>query len=306
MSIAATVTAIMALALATLAFALVMFWNIQVASRDAEYARRIGYAARTKAENAREPRTGFGRSFSSSLTRAGIEARPSAVLVATASACMLAGSLLYFAFGAAGFFAGVACVSVGARALMGYLGARRAKSFGRQLADALPMASQHLRAGMSVETAFASVARFVPQPAKDEFQRVADEVRFGRVPIDKALGHMAARTGNTDAEFLATAVGVQKVGGGNLAELLESTAARMESTQELQGDIEAITSQGRYASKFIAVFPLLVLAVVVFGAPDIGAAFWASPYWPLVVAALIVLDAAALVAVRRIYKMPTD
>ena len=80
----------------------------------------------------------------------------------------------------------------------------------------------------------------------------------------------------------------------------------MESTQELQGDIDAITSQGRYASKFIAVFPFLVLAVVVFGAPDIGAAFWASLYWPLVVAGLIVLDAAALVAVRRIYKMPTD
>lgn len=306
MSIAATVTAIMALALATLAFALVTYWNISVASRDAEYARRIGYTARTNAENAREPRTGFGRSFSSSLTRAGIEARPSAVLAAGASACMLAGSLLYFVLGAAGFLAGVACVAVGARALMSYLGTRRAKSFGRQLADALPMTAQHLRAGMSVETAFASVARFVPQPAKDEFQRVADEVRFGRVPIEKALGHMAARTGNTDAEFLATAVGVQKIGGGNLAELLESTAARMESTQELQGDIDAITSQGRYASKFIAVFPFLVLAVVVFGAPDIGAAFWASLYWPLVVAGLIVLDAAALVAVRRIYKMPTD
>lgn len=306
MSIAATVTAIMALALATLAFALVTYWNISVASRDAEYARRIGYTARTSAEIAREPRTGFGRSFSANLTRAGIEAKPSAVLTAVASACMLAGSMLYFAFGAAGFLAGVASVAVGARAIMGYLGARRAKSFGRQLADALPMTAQHLRVGMSVETAFASVARFVPQPAKDEFQRVADEVRFGRVPIDKALGRMAARTGNKDAEFLAVAVGVQKIGGGNLAELLESTAARMESTQELQGDIDAITSQGRYASKFIAVFPFLVLAVVVFGAPDIGTAFWASPWWPLVVSALIVLDAAALVAVRRIYKMPTD
>lgn len=304
MNIAAT--AIMALALATLAFALVMFWNIQVASHDAEYARRIGYTARMSAENTREPKTGFGRSFSAGLTRAGIETRPFAVLAAVASACMLVGSLLYLVLGAAGFVAGIACAAVGARALMGYLGARRAKSFGRQLADALPMTAQHLRAGMSVETAFASVARFVPQPAKDEFQRVADEVRFGRVPIDKALGHMAVRTGDKDAEFLATAVGVQKIGGGNLAELLESTAARMESTQELQGDIDAITSQGRYASKFIAVFPFLVLGVVVFGAPDIGAAFWASPYWPLVVVALIVLDAAALVAVRRIYKMPTD
>ncbi|MEA5019284.1 MAG: type II secretion system F family protein [Gordonibacter sp.] len=306
MNIAATATAIMALALATLAFALVMFWNIQVASRDAEYARRIGYTARMSAENTREPRTGFGRSFSASLTRAGIETRPFAVLAAVASACMLVGSLLYLVLGAAGFVAGIACAAVGARALMGYLGARRAKSFGRQLADVLPMTAQHLRAGMSVETAFASVARFVPQPAKDEFQRVADEVRFGRVPIDKALGHMAVRTGDKDAEFLATAVGVQKIGGGNLSELLESTATRMESTQELQGDIDAITSQGRYASKFIAVFPFLVLGVVVFGAPDIGAAFWASPYWPLVVVALIVLDTAALVAVRRVYKMPTD
>lgn len=302
----AAATAIVATALAALAFALIVFRNIRVASRDAEYARRIGYAARADIEGARKPRTGFARSLSTSLTRAGIDAKPSTVLAAVASACLLTGSLLSFVLGATGFLAGVACVAAVARAFMGYMSAKRAKSFGRQLADALPMTAQHLRAGMSIETAFASIARFVSQPAKDELQRVADEVRFARVPIDKALEHMAARTGDKDARFLATAVSVQKVGGGNLAELLESAAARMESAQELQGDIDAITSQGRYASKFIAVFPLLVLAVVVFGAPDIGAAFWASPYWPLVMAALIALDAAALVAVRRIYKMPTD
>lgn len=303
MSIAAIPIA--ASALAVLALALVAYWHIRVESRDAEFARRIGYSART-GQVAREPRTAFGRSLSSSLARAGIAARPSAVLAAMASACVLSGSLLCFVLGAAGFPIGIACAIVVARAVVGYLGARRAKSFGRQLADALPMAAQHLRAGMSVEAAFASVARFVPQPAKDEFSRVADEVRYGRVPIDKALARMAARTGDKDAEFLSVAVGVQKIGGGNLAELLESAAERIESKQELQGDIDAITSQGRYASKFIAVFPFLVLGVVVFGAPDIGAAFWASAWWPPVVAALVVLDAAALVAVRRIYKMPTD
>lgn len=299
-------TAIAALALAILAFALIMFWNVRVASRDAEYARRMGYSARFGGQEAREPRTGFGRSLSASLARADIGTSPSAALAAAACASLAAGGLLFPALGAVGFLAGVICSGIGARMLMGYLGARRAKAFGRQLADVLPMAAQHLRAGMSVETALASVARYVPEPAKSEFQRVSDEVRFGRVPIEKALAHMAERTGNKDAEFLAVAVGVQKIGGGNLAELLESTAERIESKQELQGDIDAITSQGRYASKFIAVFPFLVLGVVVLGAPDIGAAFWASAWWPLVLAALAVLDASALVAVRRIYKMPTD
>lgn len=305
MSIAATATAVVALALAALACALVAYQHISVASRDAEYSRRIGYSARGNPA-AREPRTGFGRALSASLTRAGVEASPAAVLAASASACLIIGGLLHLAIGPAGLPLGIACAAVAARALVAHLGARRAKSFGRQLADALPMAAQHLRAGMSVETAFASVARFLPEPAKGEIQRVSDEVRFGRVPIDEALGRMAERTGDKDAEFLATAVGVQKVGGGNLAELLESTAERIESKQELQGDIDAITSQGRYASKFIAVFPFLVLGVVVFGAPDIGAAWWASPYWPFVVAALAALDVSALVAVRRIYKMPTD
>lgn len=303
MSMAGTV--IIALALAALACALVSYRHISVASRDAEFSRRIGYSARGNTA-AREPRSGFGRALAAALAKAGIEASPAAVLAASAGVCLIVGGLLHLAIGLAGLPLGIACGAVAARALVAYLGARRAKSFGRQLADALPMAAQHLRAGMSVETAFSSVARFLPQPAKGEFRRVSDEVRFGRVPIDDALGRMAERTGDKDAEFLAVAVGVQKVGGGNLAELLESTAERIESKQELQGDIDAITSQGRYASKFIAVFPFLVLAVVVFGAPDIGAAFWASPYWPFVVAALVALDVSALVAVRRIYKMPTD
>lgn len=301
----AAATAIAATALATLAFALVVFRNIQVAARDAEYARRIGYPTRSVADAGHEPKARFARSLSTGLARAGIDAEPSALLAA-AGACVLAGSLLHPVLGAAGFPAGVACAAVGARALVRHAGAKRARSFGRQLADALPMAAQHLRAGTSLETAFVSIARFVSQPAKSELQRVADEVRFGRVPIDEALGHMAARTADKDAEFLSVAVGVQRIGGGNLADLLESTAARMAAKQELRDDIDAITSQGRYASKLIAACPFLVLAVVVLGAPDIGTAFWASPYWPLVMAALIALDVAALAAIRRIYKMPID
>lgn len=299
-----TASAIVALALGTLAFSLIVFWNIRVDARDAEFARRIGY--RAKPGVAREPRTGLGRSVRALSSRAGIEAPPAALLAATASCGMLAGVCLQAFLGPLGFLFGLVGTALGARGVLGYLGARRTKSFGKQLADVLPMAAQHLRAGMSVETAFASVSRFAPEPAKGEFERVADEVRFGRVPIDKALEHMAARTGDKDAEFLAVAVGVQKIGGGNLADLLESTSSRIESKQELQGDIDAITSQGRYASKFIAVFPPLVLAIVVFGAPDIGAAFWASTLWPFVVAALVALDVCALAAVRRIYKMPTD
>lgn len=299
-----TAAAIVALALAALACALVAYWNIRVAERDAEFARRIGY--RAKPGGAREPRTGLGRSLSALSSRAGIEAPPSALVAVTAACGLLAGVCLHAYFGVPGFLLGFAGTVLGGRGVLGYLGARRSKSIGKQLADVLPMAAQHLRAGMSVETAFASVSRFAPEPAKGEFERVADEVRFGRVPIDKALEHMAARTGDKDAEFLAVAVGVQRIGGGNLAELLDSTSERIESKQELQGDIDAITSQGRYASKFIAVFPFLVLAVVVLGAPDIGAAFWASPLWPLVVATLVVLDVSALAAVRHIYKMPTD
>lgn len=297
--------AIVSLAVGTLAFALVAYWNIRVASRDEEHARRIGHLPSERPES-RIPGADAVRPFSAILAGVGAGAKPAAVLAAFAGIGLIVGGLLYPALGLPGPLLGVACAAVGVRAFAVYREAKRAKAFGRQLPDMLLMAAQNLSAGMSVETAFASVARFAPQPAKDEFQKVSDEVRFGRIPIDKALERMAARTGDKEAGFLAVAVGVQKIGGGNLAELLQSTAMRIESKQELQGDIDAITSQGRYASKFIALFPFLVLGTVVFGAPDIGAAFWASPYWPFVLAALAALDAAALVAVRRIYRMPTD
>lgn len=297
--------AIVSLALGTLAFALIAYWNIRVASRDKDYARRIGYppserlASRALEANERRP-------FSAILAGESFGTKPLAALAAFAGIGLLAGSLLCPVLGPSGPLLGAACAAVGSRAFAARQKAKRKKAFSGQLADALLMAAQNLSAGMSVEAAFASVARFAPQPAKSEFRKVSDEVRFGRVPVEKALERMAMRTGDKEAGFLAVAVGVQKIGGGNLAELLQSTAMRIESKQELQGDIDAITSQGRYASKFIALFPFLVLGTVVFGAPDIGAAFWASPYWPLVLAALTALDAAALVAVRRIYRMPTD
>lgn len=298
---------IAALSLAILAIALVTYRNIKVTARDAEYARRIGYASRKDGtRGAYEPKTGLGRTMSARLTRTGADISLPAALCALALACLVAGFGLYALFGAIGFFAGVVVVVAGTYGLVGYLGGRRAKSFGSQLADVLPMAAQHLRSGMSVETAFASVARYIPEPAKGEFSRMSDEVRFGRLSLDKAFDNMAARTGDEDARFLATAIGVQKVGGGNLADLLDSSAERIEAKKELQGDIDAITSQGRWASKFVSIFPFLILAVVVFGAPDIGADFWASPLWPLVVAAIVVLDVLSLLAIRHIYKMPTN
>ena len=294
-----------ALSLAALVVALVAYRNIKVSARDADYARRIGYASRA-GKPAWEPKTGIGRTASSLLARSGTEVSAPVALASLAIACLVAGLGFYALFGWAGFCLGIVAVVVGIWGTVSYLGRRRAKSFGRQLADILPMVAQHLRAGMSVESAFASVARYVPEPAKSELQRVSDEVRYGRAPLEKALENMALRTGDKDAAFLSVAVGVQKIGGGNLADLLDSSAERIEAKQELQGDIDAITSQGRWASKFIAVIPFVILAIVVLGAPDIGADFWASPLWPLVVASIAALDALALVSIRRIYKMPTD
>lgn len=183
---------------------------------------------------------------------------------------------------------------------------RKVDSFDRQLQNALPMVAQNLRAGQTIQTAFSSVGECMSDPLKRELARVNTEVTLAGLPLEDALEALARRTDSQDVAFLATTIGVQKVGGGKMAELIDTVAARITRRQALRRHIKAVTAQARLVSKIIACTPIAVLALFVIGSPEIARTFWASSAWPLVIFVVIVLDAVGLLCVRQIYSMPVD
>ena len=177
----------------------------------------------------------------------------------------------------------------------------------RQLADALPLVAEMLRGGASPESAFATVASCAADPLGGELSRAAREVAAANRTLPQALDSLAKRTKDAtkdaDLDLLASAVTVQKDGGGNLADVLDSLALTVQKKTEMRGHVEAITSSARMSATLVGCLPPVLLALLSLASPSYMADFWASGVWPGILALVTVLDLTGLAVIRRLYDL---
>lgn len=173
----------------------------------------------------------------------------------------------------------------------------------RQLADVLPLVAEMLRGGASPESAFATVASCSADPLGGELSRAAREVAAANRTLPQALNSLAKRTKDADLDLLASAVTVQKDGGGNLADVLDSLALTVQKKTEMRGHVEAITSSARMSAALVGCLPPVLLALLSLASPSYMADFWASGAWPGILALVTVLDLTGLAVIRRLYDL---
>jgi len=131
------------------------------------------------------------------------------------------------------------------------------RKFDDQLADALLLMSNSLRAGFSFMQSLEMVAREAPAPISDEFHRVTQEISIG-VPIGEALTSMTERIKSVDLALVVTAVIIQREVGGALAQLLELIASVIRERQRIKGEIRTLTAQGRLTGAILGAMPITV------------------------------------------------
>jgi tight adherence protein B len=130
----------------------------------------------------------------------------------------------------------------------------RFRRFNLQLPDAVDLIARSLRAGHSLPSALVNVAEEVADPLGPEFQQCADEMTFG-LPFREAMLNLFRRFPLQDLQFLIAAILVQKETGGNLAELLDKTAAVLRSRIQLQQKVKVYTAQGRMTGVILVSLP---------------------------------------------------
>ena len=173
----------------------------------------------------------------------------------------------------------------------------------RQLADVLPLVAEMLRGGASPESAFATVASCTADPLGGELSRATREVAAANRTLPQALESLAKRAKDANLELLASAVAVQKEGGGNPADVLDSLALTVQKKTEMRGHVEAITSSARMSAALVGCMPPALLALLSLASPSYMADFWASGVWPGILVAVAVLDLAGLAVIRRLYDL---
>lgn len=138
---------------------------------------------------------------------------------------------------------------------------RRSQKFSNQLGDVLVLLSNGLKAGYSFPQAMSTVARSANPPVAEEFMRASREIQLG-INIDDALGHMVKRVDSDDFDLVVTAVQIQRVVGGNLAEILDSIAFTIRERVRIKGEIKTLTAQARASSYIITALPIALALIL--------------------------------------------
>jgi tight adherence protein B len=135
-----------------------------------------------------------------------------------------------------------------------YRKAQRMKAFSQEFPDALDLLVSALRAGLSFAAAMQIVSEESPEPIRSEFAVTVEEQALG-LDFREALVNLTRRVDSLDLRFFVTAVILQRDTGGNLAEILESTARLIRERFKVLGDIRTFTAHGRLTGTFLMLLP---------------------------------------------------
>jgi tight adherence protein B len=123
-----------------------------------------------------------------------------------------------------------------------------------------------LKSRPSIADAIVSVQTVILHPIRQEVELVVKQMRVGST-VDQALLSMSGRVASRRLDSAVTAILVGRQVGGNVPEILETTAGSMREMTRLEGVVRTKTAEGKAQLWVLAAFPFALLV----------AFSWASP-----------------------------
>jgi tight adherence protein B len=269
--------------------------------KDAKDARRITRSELLKRLGGLLIRKNRKKGLELMLTRSGIPLRSEEFALCSFCCVIIPPVLAYLLteniFSAAVFFiAGYAAPRMFVKASI----KKRLNRFNRQLPDAVNIMIYSLKSGLSLIQAFESVATEMAGPVGDEFRRMVTEIKLLSRPKEEALENMNARVGSDDLDLVVTAIIIQAQIGGNLAEILENIAETVRDRIKINGEIRALTAQGRMSGIIVASIPLLVGAAILVLNPGYLSPLAEYPLGWILIGYSVLSEMVGFVVIKRI------
>jgi tight adherence protein B len=175
----------------------------------------------------------------------------------------------------------------------------RLKVFASQLPESLELVARALRAGHSLAAGLHVVAEEMPAPIADEFHRVYEEQNLG-IPIDEALKSMCERVPNLDLRFFVTSVIIQRMTGGDLAEILDKIGYVIRERFKILGMVKALTAEGRLSGVILMALPFVLFLVMLHIKYDYVEKLWTHPLGVKMAASALVMQLIGALVIRKI------
>jgi tight adherence protein B len=176
---------------------------------------------------------------------------------------------------------------------------QRTLKFEEQFPDALDMLTSALRAGLALTGAIQVVAEEAPDPVGKEFRVLFEENRLG-LDIKHAVKIMAERVDSTEARLFATALILQRETGGNLAEILDGTAAVIRDRFRILRDVRTMTAQARLSGVILMLLPVAMAGVIMVLAPEYLKGLAADPIGKYLIPIAVAMQVVGGLIMRRI------
>jgi tight adherence protein B len=146
-------------------------------------------------------------------------------------------------------------------AVVAFLRRRRFKKFEAQFPEALDLLSRAVRAGHAFSTGMEMIGEELPEPVAGEFRATFEQQNFG-LPFRDALLNFADRMPILDVRFFVTAILIQKETGGNLAEILDTSARVIRDRFKIYREVRARTAQGRLSASILIALPPIMMLIL--------------------------------------------
>ncbi len=139
----------------------------------------------------------------------------------------------------------------------------RITKFGIQMADFLLLVVNSLRAGQTFLQGCQVAVGESEDPIAAEFKQVIKEVNLG-LPEAESMENMLSRVPSEDLQIVVSAYIIQRKVGGNLAEILDTTAATVRERIKIKGMIDTLTTQGKISGALVGSLPFVIALAVSF------------------------------------------
>jgi tight adherence protein B len=185
---------------------------------------------------------------------------------------------------------------------LGFRRAGRLKKFNNQLAEFLILIVNSLRAGQTFMQGCSIAAAETPHPISTEFKQVIKEVNLG-MPEAEALENMLTRVPSQDLEIVISGYIIQRRVGGNLAQILETTAATIRERIKIQGLINTLTTQGKLSGAIVALLPFGIGLAISGINPSYMKPLFTPPWGYALIGIALFMQAIGAFVISRIVKI---
>jgi len=182
------------------------------------------------------------------------------------------------------------------------MGALRNKAFDKLFGDALTLIANTLRAGFSLRQALQLVADEMPMPICDEFKLLTQEIDWG-LPLPECFADLCRRIPNEHVQLFATAILIQNEVGGSLAEIVNKIAETIRNKEQLKGELNILTSQGKMSGLIVGLMPV-VLGLFIFTVnPEYIMMLFTTPLGLMMLGIGIIMEILGAIVISSIIKI---